>query len=155
MKRKEKALLRAIARGHARISAGELPPPARKSGMEMLAWLEAHYRLLLLTDERVLSVARDNVLWNPPLREKLSPGETPRPVAFALPGRGRRGWPALVFLDLASGCFFVENDRETQGRLTAFQGLDEADARNPWIVYNYARCAALYREDEDGNLSRP
>ena len=155
MKKREKRLLCAIARGRARIAAGDVPPPRRKRGAELLSWLEARHRLLPLTSNQALSVARENVLLNPPLREKLPPGQAPRPAAFALPGRGRRGWPAMVFLDLASGCFFVENDRELRDRLTAFQGLDAADAKNPWMVSEYLRCKALYGEDGNGDTPRP
>ena len=155
MKKREKRLLGALARGRARIAAADVPPPCRKSGAELLAWLEARYRLTPLTSARALAVARENVLLNPPLREKLPPGQAPRPAAFALPGRGRRGWPAMVFLDLASGCFFVENDVELRDRLTALQGLDGADAKNPWMVDRYTRCKALYGEDGNGDTPRP
>ncbi|HIS03449.1 MAG TPA: hypothetical protein IAA75_06045 [Candidatus Pullichristensenella avicola] len=155
MKKREKRLLLALARGRACIAAGNVPPPCRRSGAELLSWLEARYRLLPLTSEKALSVARENVLFNPPLREKLSPGQAPRPVAFALPGRGRRGWPAMVFLDLASGWFFVENDGELRDRLTAAKGLDAENAKNPWLVGNYARCIALYGENGDGYTARP
>ena len=155
MKKREKRLLCAIARGRARIAAGDVPPPRRKSGAELLSWLEARYRLLPLTSNQALPVARENVLLNPPLREKLPPGQAPRPAAFALPSRGRRGWPAMVFLDLASGCFFVENDVELHDRLTALQGLDAADAKNPWMVSKYLRCKALYGEDGNGDPPRP
>ena len=155
MKKREKRLLCAIARGRARIAAGDVPPLCRKRGAELLSWLEARYRLLPLTSRQALSVARENVLLNPPLREKLPPGQAPRPAAFALPGRGRRGWPAMVFVDLASGCFFVENDRELRDRLTALQGLDAADAKNPWMVSEYLRCKALYGEDGNGDTPRP
>lgn len=155
MKKKDKRLLRALAQGRVRIRMGDAPPPSRRSGEELLAYLQARYRLLPLTGGRALSVARDNVLFNPPLREKLPPGQAPRPVAFALPGRGRRGWPSMVFLDLASGCFFVENDRELRDRLAAFQGLDAADAKNPWMLSEYLRCKALYGEDGNGIPPRP
>ena len=155
MKKKDKRLLRALAQGRARIRMGDAPPPSRRSGEELLAYLQARYRLLPLTGGRALSVARDNVLFNPPLREKLPPGQASRPVAFALPGRGRRGWPSMVFLDLASGCFFVENDRELRDRLAAFQGLDAADAKNPWMLSEYLRCKALYGEDGNGIPPRP
>ena len=155
MKKKDKCLLRALAQGRARIRMGDAPPSSRRSGEELLAYLQARYRLLPLTGGRALSVARDNVLFNPPLREKLPPGQAPRPVAFALPGRGRRGWPSMVFLDLASGCFFVENDRELRDRLAAFQGLDAADAKNPWMLSEYLRCKALYGEDGNGIPPRP
>lgn len=148
-------LLKIIARGRARIQNGEAGAAPCRTGAELAAWLEKRYRLLPLTSEKALSVARENVLFNPPLREKLSPGQAPRPVAFALPGRGRRGWPAMVFVDLASGCFFVENDRELRDRLTAFQGLDAADAKNPWMVSEYLRCKALYGEDGNGDTPRP
>ena len=155
MKKREKRLLRALARGRARIAAGDVPPASCKTGAELLSWLKARCRLVPLTSERALSVARENVLLKPPLREKLPPGQAPRPMAFALPGRGRRGLPAMVFVDLASGCFFVENDRELRDRLTALQGLDAADAKNPWMVSEYLRCKALYGEDGNGIPPRP
>ena len=40
-------------------------------------------------------------------------------------------------------------------RLTAFQGLDAADAKNPWMVSEYLRCKALYGEDGNGDTPRP
>ena len=152
---KGKGVMRIIARGRAIIAAGDAPESGRRTGEQLLDWLRARYRLVPLCSEGALCVARDNVLSNPPLREKLPLGEPPRPVAFALPGRGRRGLPAMVFLDLASGCFFVENDAQPRDRLTAAQGLDEADRKNPWMVGNYMRCKALYGEDGDGDPKRP
>ncbi len=148
-------LLKIIARGRARIQNGEAGAAPCRTGAELAAWLEKRYRLLPLGGERALAIARDNVLLNPSLRAKLPPGEKPRPCAFALPGRGRRGMPAMVFLDLASGWFFVENDGELRDRLTAAKGLDAEDAKNPWLVGNYARCIALYGENGDGYTARP
>ena len=152
--RREVNLRKAVRRGRALIAGGNLPAPNRKTAAELLAWLQDRYHLLPLQSKRALAVARDNVLFNPPLREKLPPGEKPRPAAFAIPGFGGK-WPVYVFIDLASGCFSVEDNAELRDRLTAVQGLDADDLRNPWMVYNYMHCKKLYGEDGDGHTARP
>lgn len=152
--RREVNLRKAVRRGRALIAGENLPAPNRKTGAALLAWLQDRYRLFPLQSVRALAVARDNVLFNPPLREKLPPGEMPRPVAFAISGFGGK-WPVYVFIDRASGCFFVENDAALRDRLTTVQGLDADDLRNPWMVGNYMRCKKLYGEDGDGHTARP
>lgn len=151
---KNTLLQRQIACGRALIRSGRIPALRRKTGAELAAWLEARYRLFPLQSARALAVARENVLLNQPLREKLPPGEEPRPAAFAIPGFGGK-WPVYVFIDLASGCFFVENSAALRDRLTAAQGLDAADLQNPWMVYNYTRCQKRYGENGDGNIASP
>ena len=118
--------------------------------------LRAHYRLLPLTGGRALSIARDNVLLNPPLREKnCRQGHCHAPPPSPCRDAGGADGPAMVFVDLASGCFFVENDRELRDRLTAFQASTRADAKNPWMLSEYLRCKALYGEDGNGIPPRP
>lgn len=152
--RRAEDLQKTVRRGRELIVGGKLPAPNRKTGAALLAWLQERYHLLPLQNQRALAVARDNVLFTPFLREKLRPGEMPRPVAFAISGFGGK-WPVYVFIDLASGCFFVENNAALRGRLTAVQGLDADDLRNPWMVHNYMRCKKLYGEDGDGRTARP
>lgn len=91
---KNTLLQRQIACGRALIRSGRIPALRRKTGAELAAWLEARYRLFPLQSARALAVARENVLLNQPLREKLPPGEEPRPAAFAIPGFGGK-WPYM------------------------------------------------------------
>ena len=61
----------------------------------------------------------------------------PEPVAFLLKDNGQE---VFVGVDLASGYCHVEGSEELYDKLCAFQGLDEYDLKNCFLVSQYISC---------------
>ena len=92
---------------------------------------------------------RENILRNDFSREKLAPGQAPRPLAFLVEdaGAGRALYaqrdavdgtrPIFVGIDLTTGEFQVEGAAALWDELFAFRGLDAADLENPFLVAQY------------------
>ena len=126
--------------------------PNRKSGAEVLAHLAAGYPLRETRDEAHLGVVRDSVLANGFLREKLPAGAEPLPRAFFVANEGAgaalyahqdevfRGIDIFVGIDCASGFVHVEGSSRLFDELVAFQGLDERDIENYFLVAQYVDC---------------
>ena len=58
--------------------------PNRKSGAELLHYLQSNYSLTEITDEKALRVISENVCMNQFYAEKLPDGQQPIPKAFYL-----------------------------------------------------------------------
>ena len=99
--------------------------PNRKSGTDLLEYLQSNYSLTEITDKKVLTVISENVSQNKIYAEKLPAGQLPLPKAFYLEniGNGHKFYlsknkdhPDLwggevtkifVGLDLCSGFYLV------------------------------------------------
>lgn len=126
--------------------------PNRKTGPELLAYLRGRYPLVERCDAEALMTVSENVLQNPPLREKLPPGKPPLPRAFTVAREGAglllyaaqdavfRGSDIFVGIDLESGYFCVEGSSLLWDELYAFRGLDKADIENYYCVAEYIAC---------------
>ena len=84
MKKREKRLLRALARGRARIAAGDVPPASCKTGAELLSWLKARCRLVPLTSERALMERLLEMLRRQGVRMAYSCITLPNPASTGL-----------------------------------------------------------------------
>lgn len=133
----------------------DLLRPNRKSGAEILEYLQSNYALTEITDPQVLTVISDNVSMNPFDAEKLPDGQHPLPKAFYLEniGNGHQFYlsenqdcPDLwggeitrifVGLDLSSGFYMVEGSTMLWDELCAFQGVDEEDLKKCVVVAQY------------------
>ncbi len=111
--------------------------PNRRSGAELAAFLRENYAVTQVDDARMASVVAGNVLDNAHFRDKLPAGRLPEPVVFTCRRGGETVW---IGIDLASGMYHVEDDAQLWDALCAFQGLDEADLRNPYCVFEYVSC---------------
>lgn len=120
--------------------------PNRKSGREVLEYLRAKYALTPRTDKRALDVVRLSVLENAHLKEKLADTQQPEPVAFILKDNGQE---AFVGVDLASGYVHAEGSEELYDELCAFQGLDERDLKNCFLVAQYVSCLEKFGRLEE------
>ncbi len=119
--------------------------PNRKSGAEILSYLENHYPLTEIFNKDALDVVSENVLKNEFNAEKLC-GKQPVPKAFYLEnsGNGKRFYfpenkgdisiwgedRIFVGIDLTSGFFTVEGSSLLWDEVCAFRGVDEADLQN-------------------------
>ncbi len=142
----------------------DLLQPNRKSGTELLDYLQSNYSLTEITDEEILSVISENVSRNDFFAEKLSSGQLPLPKAFYLEnvGNGHKFYLSenqdqldlwggeitkiFVGIDLSSGFYLVEGSTMLGDELRAFQGVDEKDLENYVVVADYIR--ALQRFDK-------
>lgn len=111
--------------------------PNRRTGQELAAHLAANYGLTAFADARATAAVSESVLKNEWFRQKLPPGEGPRPVTLWGKHNGRR---VVVGVDLASGAYWVEDDEDLWDEPCAFQGLDEADLQSCCCVYESVSC---------------
>lgn len=138
--------------------------PNRKTGTEVLEYLQANYPLTEISAPKALDAIIGNVTLNERLAKKLPAGAAPAPRAFFLENSGagekfylpeNRDDPELwgnverifVGVDVASGFYMVEGSTLLWDELCAFQGLDEKDLQNFVMVAQYIdalrRCGKL------------
>ena len=133
----------------------DLLQPNRKSGTDLLEYLQSNYFLTEITDKKALTVISENVSRNEIYAEKLPASRLPLPKAFYLEniGNGHKFYlsenkddPDLwggeitkifVGLDLCSGFYMVEGSTMLWDELRAFQGVDEKDLENYVVVADY------------------
>lgn len=129
--------------------------PNRKTGAELLTYLQSKYPLTEIFDKKALDVVSETVTLNEHLTEKLPVGQSPVPRAFFLEntGNGRRFYLAensdspdlwgseltriFVGVDLSSGFYTVEGSTLLWDELCAFRGVDEKDLQNYVITAQY------------------
>lgn len=133
----------------------DLLRPNRKSGADILNYLQRNYSLTEIPDEDMLKVISENVSRNKFLAEKLPVGQLPVPKAFYLEniGNGHKFFLSenkdrsdlwggeitkiFVGIDLSSGYYVVEGSTMLWDELCAFQGVDEKDLENYVVVADY------------------
>ncbi|MDH6363781.1 hypothetical protein M2139_000618 [Enterococcus sp. PF1-24] len=129
--------------------------PNRKTGEELLIYLQNKYVLTEIFDENMLEAITKNVTLNIPYSEKLPKESLPKPRAFSLENSGNGEifyfpenkdpfelWGAdfiqiFVGIDVTSGFYMVEGSTMLWDELCAFQGLDEKDIDNYVCVAQY------------------
>lgn len=133
----------------------ELIKPNRKTGIELLEYLQSEYSLTEILDADALDAIRYNVTMNQNLSEKLPDGAAPVPRAFYLDnvGKGKKFYLSenkddaeiwggditriFVGIDLSSGFYLVEGSTMLWDELCCFQGIDEKDLQNYVVVAQY------------------
>ncbi|WP_324359744.1 hypothetical protein [Acetivibrio sp.] len=137
--------------------------PNRKSGKELIEYLQNKYILTEINEKRALDAIIYNVTMNKVHAEKLPAGKTPIPRAFYLERAGNgeifyrdenkdpddvwNGSITKIFtgIDEVTGFFMVEGSTMLWDEMCAFQGLDEKDLQNFVCVAQYIN--ALKRFD--------
>ena len=126
--------------------------PNRKTGQELLDFLQSKYSLTKLYDNEILSIIAYNVLNNVPFAEKLPQNAKLLPRAFVVNNveAGQflykeqdevfKGTDIFVGVDLASGFYHVGGSSFLHDELCAYQGLDEKDIQNYYCVAQYIEC---------------
>lgn len=132
--------------------------PNRKSGKELLDYLDKKYILTEIHQKEARDTVYLNVTMNKPLAEKLPSGTVPLPRTFFLENMGNGEifyrsenkdsvelWGGditriFVGIDTVSGYFLVEGSTLLWDELCAIQGIDEADIQNPYCVAQYIAC---------------
>ena len=126
--------------------------PDRKSGRDLLKYLQEKYVLEEIKDVKALEVVCGNVTENEVFSEKLPLGALPDPVAFYIKNQGagkilyeNKGEGEEVFadsekifvgIDLKTGYFTVEGSILLRNELF-FRGLDKKDLQNFALVGQY------------------
>lgn len=129
--------------------------PNRKSGKELLQFVQDKYTLTELVDKNASDAITNNITMNAPNAEKLPAGAAPVPRTFFLEntGNGKALYqdenkdPADVWggditrifvgIDTVTGFFMVEGSTMLWDELCAFRGLDEKDLQNYVCVAEY------------------
>lgn len=130
--------------------------PNRKSGEEVLTYLQSHYVLTEIDDENALSCISEPVKENEYFAEKLPEGTAINPRAFYLEntGCGKKFYlpenkdntylwgeegieKIFIGVELSSGVYHVEGSTMLWDELCAFQGIDEKDLQNFVVVADY------------------
>lgn len=133
----------------------DLIRPNRKTGPELLNYLQQNYTLTEIFDDDVVDVIVYNVMMNQTRAAKLPVGAVPVPRAFYLEntGQGEKFYRSeskddadiwgnditriFVGIDLSSGFYMVEGSTMLWDELCCFQGVDEEDLKNEIIVAQY------------------
>ncbi len=145
--------------------------PNRKSGVELLDYLQSKYVLTEIYDKKAADAIIGNVTMNAPFAEKMPEGAFPVSRAFFLENAGKGEvfyrlenkdpidlWGGditriFVGIDITSGFYMVEGSTMLWDELCAFQGLDEKDLENYVCVAEYINSLKRFGEWEiEGNL---
>jgi hypothetical protein len=133
--------------------------PNRKSGEEILEYLEKNYVLTEIDGKEAFDTVYLSVKENNFLSERLPAGKEPVPKTFYLENSGAGAkfylpenrdsneiWGGeieriFIGLDLVTGFFTVEGSSMLYDELVAFRGIDELDLKNYVITAQYVECA--------------
>ncbi len=128
--------------------------PNRKTGIQLIRYLDTKYTLTEITSKNALECAAAPVLENECHAEKLPEGETPLPRAFYVENTGKgialygnnkaekELWGGeiskiFVAIDETTGFYTVEGSTLLWDELCAIRGLDERDMKNYVSVAQY------------------
>lgn len=126
--------------------------PNRKSGKEVVEYLENKYLLEELHDDNLKQMVMNNILYNKPYADKLPDGAEPLAVIFLVANKDNgeflyenkdeafKETKIIVGVELISGFFYVEGSSYLWDELFVFQGLDEKDIQNYFLVAEYISC---------------
>jgi hypothetical protein len=126
--------------------------PNRKPASDLITYLVSKYPVKEVADEKLKQVVIDNLLSNKCLAEKLPAGKHPVAVCFYIEDTGPgkllyagqdkifSGLTIFVGVELETGFFLVEGSSELWDELFAYQGLDEKDLDNFYLVAEYIAC---------------
>lgn len=141
--------------------------PNRKSGKELLDYLQKKYVLTEMHEKEAADAVIINVTMNEPYAEKLSGSMTPLPKTFFLENAGNgeilykreKRDPADVWgeeiarifvgIDMVTGFFMVEGSTMLWDEIYAFRGLDEKDLQNYVCVAQYISCLQRFNLLQD------
>lgn len=129
--------------------------PNRKSGEELLDYLQQRYVLTEIHEKEAADAVISNVTMNKPYAEKLPVGTVPDPKTFFVENTGNGEifyrhenkdpidvWGGditriFVGLDMTTGFFVVEGSTMLCDEMCAFRGLDEKGLQNYVCVAQY------------------
>ena len=126
--------------------------PNRKSGSQIVDYLNHRYSLKKIYSDEWKEVVSFNVLNNQHNKAKLPEGKSPHPMIFMIMRRnaGLQLYEEqdqcflkediYVGVDSHTGFFHVEGSSMLYDELVAWRGLDEDDLNNYYLVAEYIEC---------------
>lgn len=141
--------------------------PNRKSGTELLNYLQGKYVLTEIYDKDAIDAIIGNVTMNVCHSEKLPDGVAPVPRAFFLENTGNGKvfyqdenkdsadiWGGditriFVGIDTVTGFYMAEGSTMLWDELNAFIGLDEKDLQNYVCVSEYIKALKRFNEPNE------
>ncbi len=126
--------------------------PNRKSGKEVLEYLQTKYFLDEINEEIAFNAVCETVLKNEFQKQKLPPNLQPEPKTFILKNEGNgkiiydnqeniwENCPIFIGVDLSSGYVQIEGSCLLYDEIYAFQGIDKFDIENCVRVAEYIDC---------------
>lgn len=133
--------------------------PNKKTAEEVIDYLRIKYPIKEITASEAKQVVINNIMMNA-FAEKVQKGKELKPLVYhVLNEEGARslynkqsdifrGHPIIVGVELESKYVSVEGSEELADDLVAFQGLDELDLNNYYLVANYVTCLQKYNRLE-------
>nr|WP_319375906.1 hypothetical protein [uncultured Methanoregula sp.] len=126
--------------------------PNKKTGPEIIAYLQQQYPVTEPAGDTIKRVVLANLLQNDYSAGKLPAGKTPVARGFCIGDCGAgndlyenqdaifKGKPIIVGVELESAFFIVEGSSRLWDELFAFRGLDDEDLTNFYLVAEYISC---------------
>lgn len=130
--------------------------PNRKSGKEVLEYLQNKYFLDEFNEERAFRAVYETVMKNEFQKQKLPQNLQPEPKTFILKNEGNgktiydnqediwENSQIFIGIDLSSGYVQIEGSCLLYDEIYAFQGLDEFDIENCVRVAEYIDCVKKF-----------
>ena len=133
--------------------------PDRKTGEQVVNYLKTNYTVEqteLVNGERPEEIIVPEIKGDDYISWKLPVGKSPEPLAFHIKNEGNgkklyenqedifKGLEIYVIVDLVTGCFHCEGTSQLYDELVAFQGLDEMDMTNSFLVAQYVECCKKF-----------
>ncbi|MEN1761615.1 hypothetical protein [Anoxynatronum sibiricum] len=126
--------------------------PNKKGVEEVVGYLKQRYRLHEDPSEEAKQVVVNNIVMNEAFSAKVPHGKELIPVVLKVlrEENGNQLYekqeemfencPIIIGMEFETGCIFVEGSSALADEITAFQGLDQDDLENYYLVANYIRC---------------
>lgn len=129
--------------------------PNRKSGGEVLDYVKNKYPLIEIKSihgENIDKMIADEIKSNEYSSWRLPVGKKPEIKAFILENKGSskllydeqdnifKGLDIFIAVDLVTGYTHIEGSSRLYDEIKAYQGLDEIDIQNNFLVAEYVEC---------------
>ncbi len=140
--------------------------PNRKSGKEVLEYLQNKYLLDEINEEKAFNAVYETVLKNDFHKQKLAADSQPEPKTFILKNEGAgkfiynnqeyiwEGCPIFIGIDLSSGYVHIEGSCLLYDEIYAYQGIDAFDIENCVRVADYIDCIKRFNVEFYNEISR-
>lgn len=129
--------------------------PNRRSGEEIIDYIKSKYVLLPVTEfygQNISDEVSNVIKGNDYLYWRLPVGKKTDIKSFIVENKGEgkklyeaqddifKGLEILISVDLVTGYAHIENSSLLADEITAFQGVDEIDITNYFLVAEYVKC---------------